>query len=121
MSTRRPLGGAMKSMCFAAALIAASAVSASAQTGNASSRDALLASPAWLAQHLHDSNLVLLQVGAMGNQAVYDAGHIPGARIADYGALHTLPKDGAELAARHDALESLGISDDSRIVVYTAD
>jgi thiosulfate/3-mercaptopyruvate sulfurtransferase len=111
----------MRSFCIAAALLAAVTVPASAQVENASSRDALLVSPAWLAQHLHDPSLVVLQVGAMGNQASYDAGHIPGARIADYGALHSVPKNDAELAARHDALETLGISDKSQIVVYTAD
>lgn len=111
----------MKSLSVAAALVATAAVSASAQVGNGSSRDALLVSPAWLAQHLHDPNLIVLQVGAMGNQAAYDAGHIPGARAADYGALHTIPKTDAELSERHDALQRLGVSDDSRIVVYTAD
>ena len=111
----------MRSFCIAAALLAAATVPASAQVENASSREALLISPSWLAQHLHDPNLVVLQVGAMGNQTAYDAGHIPGARAADYGALHTLPSNDAELAARHDALESLGISDTSHIVVYTAD
>ena len=111
----------MRSFCIAAALVAAVTVPAAAQVENASSRDALLVSPAWLAQHLHDPNLVVLQVGAMGNQTAYDAGHVPGARAADYGALHTLPNNDAELTARHDALESLGISDNSHIVVYTAD
>jgi thiosulfate/3-mercaptopyruvate sulfurtransferase len=105
---------------IAAAALAASPSPAAAQIAG-SSRDALLVSPAWLAKHLHDPNLVVLQVGAMANKEAYDAGHIPGARAADYGALHGVPKDDAQLAARHDALESLGISDNSTVVVYTAD
>jgi thiosulfate/3-mercaptopyruvate sulfurtransferase len=92
-----------------------------ARAADAVSREALLVSPAWLAQHLHDPDLVVLQVGAMSNQQIYDAGHIPGARMADYGALHAVPKSDAELAARHDALENLGISDSSRIVVYSGE
>jgi thiosulfate/3-mercaptopyruvate sulfurtransferase len=41
--------------------------------------------------------------------------------MADYVGLHALPKNDAELAARHDALEALGISDTSRIVVYSTE
>jgi thiosulfate/3-mercaptopyruvate sulfurtransferase len=92
-----------------------------AEAAVTSGRDTLLVSPAWLSDHLHDANLVVLQVGAMGNKEIYDAGHIPGARMADYDVLHAIPKSDAELAARHDALEALGISDNSRIVVYSAE
>jgi len=38
-------------------------------------REQLLVSTSWLAQHLHDPNLVLLHVGADGE---YKAMHIPG-------------------------------------------
>ncbi len=96
-----------------AAALAASVASPPPVTGraaDAANRDALLVSPAWLAKHLHDPDLVVLQVGAMSNQQIYDSGHIPGAHMADYDALHGVPKNDAELAARRDALESLGIS-----------
>src|SRR5206468_9802021 len=42
----------------------------------AAQRDQVLVSTTWLAQHLHDPNLVLLHVGA----GEYPAMHIPGAR-----------------------------------------
>jgi thiosulfate/3-mercaptopyruvate sulfurtransferase len=83
-------------------------------------RDSLLVSTAWLAQHLHDSDLVLLH---MGDPAEYAAKHIPGSRLvtrqaiaaatAPGGLTLELPPPG-DLKAR---LETLGISDNSRIVV----
>jgi len=81
--------------------------------------DSLLVSTAWLAAHQADPNLVVLEV-AMDREA-YDRGHLPGARWLNP---HLLIKDGrpgTELpsAERIDSvLESLGISDRSRIVYY---
>lgn len=82
----------------------------------------MLVTPAWLADHLHDQNLVLLH---FGEQAQYDKHHIPSARFISYhemamadeapGGLDLeMPKPDS-LRAR---LERMGISDDSRIVLY---
>jgi thiosulfate/3-mercaptopyruvate sulfurtransferase len=78
----------------------------------------LLVDAAWLSQHLNDRNLVILHVD---DEAEYKAGHIPGARfitmqhVAVQGPLTLeLPAPG-DLRTR---LQALGISDDSRIVVY---
>jgi thiosulfate/3-mercaptopyruvate sulfurtransferase len=77
----------------------------------------------WLAKHLNDPNLVLLHVG---NRKEYDAGHIPGARYVtlddvsvsshdhDNGLMLEMPTPDS-LRAR---LEALGISKDSRVIVY---
>jgi thiosulfate/3-mercaptopyruvate sulfurtransferase len=77
----------------------------------------------WLAQHLNDPNLVLLHVG---NRKEYDAGHIPGARYVtlddisvsshdhDNGLMLEMPKPDSLRAQ----LEALGISSDSRVIVY---
>lgn len=75
----------------------------------------------WLAEHLRDPKLVLLHVGEKGE---YDAGHIPGARYVDLrgivvddrpnGRIFDMPAPD-DLRSR---LEALGISDDSRVVVY---
>jgi thiosulfate/3-mercaptopyruvate sulfurtransferase len=81
----------------------------------------MLVTPAWLAEHLHDRNLVLLHVG---EKEQYDQRHIPGARYVDFHetlmaglpdhlTLEMPPAD--SLRAR---LERLGVSDDSRIVLY---
>jgi len=99
--------------------------SASAQAPNGSSRDKLVVSPAWLAQHLHDPDLVVLQVGT---KETYDKGHIPGAHFGDWMQLHTMDMQPGALTlemppaeALHDALESFGISDASHVVVYASD
>jgi thiosulfate/3-mercaptopyruvate sulfurtransferase len=82
-------------------------------------RASLLVSTGWLAQHLRDPNLVLLQVGPQDGFAR----HIPGARyvaLSDIsvsnhccGNMLELPP-AADLRAR---LARLGIADNSRIVV----
>ena len=111
----------------AAALCAllVTSVSASAQVPNGSTRDKLVVSPAWLAQHLHDPDLVVLQVGL---KETYDKGHIPGARFGDWMQLHTMDMQPGALTLEmppagkiHDALESFGISDASHVVVYASD
>jgi thiosulfate/3-mercaptopyruvate sulfurtransferase len=88
----------------------------------ADARGDLVVDAAWLAAHIHDPDLVLLHVG---DDDEYEAGHIPGARLATLddvsisehsktGLMLQMPPD-EDLRAR---LQKLGISDDSRIVVY---
>lgn len=83
----------------------------------------LLLSTQQLADRLTDPRLVLLHVG---EKPSYDKAHIPGARYADIrGDLHG--SDGGltlqmlPSALLRDRLAALGISHDSRIVVYHAD
>jgi thiosulfate/3-mercaptopyruvate sulfurtransferase len=89
-------------------------------------RDRLVVSGAWLAGHLHDRDLVLLQVG---DTADFDTAHIPGARpvtLAQISAgmsgkmdmdhilmLEMLPIDTLRLR-----LADLGISNRSHVIVY---
>ena len=108
----------MKNLPFALFLAAA----ASGQT-----TAPVLVDSAWLTAHLHDPNLVLLQVGTKED---YAAKHIPGARAmtmndvirpmshdrGDVEIMVELP-DAATLRAK---LESFGISDSSRVVLYFA-
>ena len=86
-------------------------------------RSKILVSTDWLAKHLNDRNLVLLHVG---EKAEYDKEHLPGARfvrlddVADSdheksGALMLQMPSSEKLRER---LAGLGISDDSRIIVY---
>ena len=83
-------------------------------------RDALLVSPAWLAQHVNDPDLVMLHVS---DPAEYGKKHIAGARFvvrANLAAPQTPGGLNLELPspeALKSALEALGISDNSRIVV----
>jgi len=79
----------------------------------------LLVDAAWLAQHLNDRNLVVLHVD---DEADYKAGHIPGARFI---TMQNVARAGGELVLELPApedlrarLQTFGISDDSRIVLY---
>lgn len=73
----------------------------------------------WVADHLHDSDMVLLQVGFTKNE--YRHGHIPGARFLWF---HSLAPSNPELntempAVREatDVLEQLGVSPHSTIIL----
>jgi len=85
----------------------------------------LVVSPAWLAAHLGDRNLVVLHVG---DPDAYPKQHIPGARLVrlDDISISMQGKDQLHLELpppddlRH-RLEAIGISSGSRIVVYFAD
>jgi thiosulfate/3-mercaptopyruvate sulfurtransferase len=101
-------------------LAAALAAPARAQ----SPRDRMVVTPAWVAAHLHDANLVVLHVGEPGG---YQAAHLPGARFVrqtDLAAPHDMHDGGSlslqlpEPEALRQKLQTLGIGDDSRIVVY---
>ena len=85
-------------------------------------RDQILVTTTWLAQHLHDPNLVLLHVGGDGE---YKAMHISGARFADMDDVSVSEHTAAGLMLEmptaeslRERLQKLGISNDSRIVVY---
>jgi thiosulfate/3-mercaptopyruvate sulfurtransferase len=100
-----------------------------AQQPAGSGRDALVVSPAWLAAHLHDANLVILHVG---EPAAYASKHIAGARfvdlddISDHSGMSGTPGANPLMLEMLPAqqlrakLASLGISDNSRVVVYFA-
>ena len=105
----------MRSLILAFCLVAGTAL--------AGPRETMLVDAKWLAKHLNDSNLVLLHVG---DKAEYDAKHIAGARYVPLqdmakpmdmasGDLHLEMLDANDL---REKLENLGISNDSRVVVY---
>jgi thiosulfate/3-mercaptopyruvate sulfurtransferase len=90
-------------------------------SGGFTAADPLLITASQLAGRLDDPKIVLLHVG---EKAGYDIAHIPGARFADLRMLHT-SEDGLTLQMLapellRERLAALGISDDSRIVVYAA-
>ena len=87
-------------------------------------RDSLLVSTTWLGSHLNDANLVLLHVG---DKTAYAAQHIKGARAVTMGDLSVSGEEAGGLNLQmlpvpvlHDRLAALGISNTSRIVVYSA-
>jgi thiosulfate/3-mercaptopyruvate sulfurtransferase len=105
------------------ALIALAAALLATATLAASPRDSIVVHAAWLRAHLHDPNLVLLHVGEKGE---YAKKHIPGARFVsqeDVSVSEHTAKTGLMLEMPpadklRSQLEALGISDDSRVVVY---
>ncbi len=103
-----------KPLLFIAAMLIAAGAEA------ASPRDQLVVTPAWLAAHAGDKDLVILHVGS---QAGYNAGHIPGARLVDPKNLQVSTPEGLSLELPppdllRQEMEGLGISDNSHIVVY---
>ena len=86
-------------------------------------RSNLLVSTEWLAQHLHDPNLVIIHIAE--NRGDYKKGHIPGARFlatSDFVAEHKMPM--AELPSVEElakVFSNLGIGDNTRVVLYTSD
>jgi thiosulfate/3-mercaptopyruvate sulfurtransferase len=94
---------------------------ASAQEKRSSKvRESMIVSTEWLAKHLNDKSLVLLQVGEKDE---YAAGHIPRAQFITVADISTPRGEGLTLelppAIQLKAVfEKLGISDKSRIVIY---
>jgi thiosulfate/3-mercaptopyruvate sulfurtransferase len=116
---------------------------ASAQQGASSPREALVVTPAWVAQHLHDANTVVFHVG---DPAKFAAKHIAGARFVNLSDISVSDHSGMEMPSGmtpppepikgpknglilemptpeqlRSQLAKLGVSDNSRIIVYSAD
>ncbi len=93
------------------------------ESRSADPRTEILVSVEWLAEHLDDPDLVILHVG---DSADYAAEHIPGAHHITREQLSRPRSDDAdglvlEMPEPEDleqSLENIGISDDSRILVY---
>jgi len=111
-----------KAVRIAIALLALLVVAASQA---AAAQSEMLVSTAQLAASLKDPKLVLLQVGF--NSKAYDAGHIPGARLVLWKDI-AVTRNGAAnqpignqmppTEALRAALEKVGVSDDSRVIIY---
>ena len=87
----------------------------------AQERAPMLVESGWLAQHLHDANLVLLQVGGQDD---FPKAHIPGAQLvtlADISVSDQLTLQLPPIDKLTSAFERRGISADSRIVVYAGE
>lgn len=87
-------------------------------------RPGMVVSQAWVAEHLADRNVVVLQVGS---RAQYDSGHVVGARPVTMGDI-SLPTGQGGLTLQLPPAETvgawargLGITDRSRVVVIAQD
>jgi thiosulfate/3-mercaptopyruvate sulfurtransferase len=105
---------------MAAALTAATLALPAALPAQAAKLDSPIVSAQWLAEHLNDPNMVVLHLATIRRD--YTSGHIPGARFLWFNDVApSTPDFNTELpsVARLDSLfESLGISDNSRVIVY---
>jgi thiosulfate/3-mercaptopyruvate sulfurtransferase len=119
----------MFSVLFASLLVAAprpvvatsiSAISAiSAST--AAAAETLTVSTSWLAEHLHDPDLVVIEI-SMESMGRHAGEHIPSARMVDY---HDITADEGGLTTELPSVQSLvelltraGVSTGSRVVLY---
>src|SRR5258708_18761291 len=85
-------------------------------------REPMLVTVDWLADHLKDSSLVLLQIGEKKD---YDKGHIPGAQFLEYETISTPHNHGVTLMLELPPVEQLvsvferlGVSNRSHIILY---
>lgn len=115
MSFRKARG--MREVVAACALTTAISAPSLAQGATLESP---VVSTQWLADHLNDPNLVVIHLAGMRRD--YTNGHIPGARFLWFNDVAPSNPDlNTELptVAKLDSLfESLGVSDNSRVVIY---
>jgi thiosulfate/3-mercaptopyruvate sulfurtransferase len=93
---------------------------AGATCGGHGTRESLLVSTGWLADHIKDANLVVL---AVGEKADYDAGHIARSQWIEFSSVGVKGPTGLTLELPPmdkltEVFSKLGVSNDSRVVVY---
>ena len=85
--------------------------------GNSDS-NSMLVSTAWLADHLSDRSVVIINIGP---RAGYDAGHIPGAPFLEMSSIaasgQPLTLELPPVDKLKSSFEELGVSDNSRVVI----
>ena len=101
-------------------ILAAVSASAGTTVAHGKVRSSMIVTTDWVAKHLNDKSLVLLQVG---DRKEYDAAHIPGAQFIQTSDISTPRGQGLILELPpveqlKATFEKLGISDNSRIIVY---
>jgi thiosulfate/3-mercaptopyruvate sulfurtransferase len=84
-------------------------------------REPVIVSAAWLAQHASERNVVVLAV--LHSEEEFERGHIPGVRFIAYGDITTtrngLMTELPDAARLRQIFESAGVTDDSRVIVYS--
>jgi thiosulfate/3-mercaptopyruvate sulfurtransferase len=116
MFTRSMIGRLLLFLGASAILLAVFSSAAIANAGEV--HPEMIVSAQWLAEHLNDPNVVVLHVAEKRSE--YDAGHIPGARF--FALEDFIEDEDAELPSLEKlkvAFEKVGVSDDSRVVIYT--
>jgi thiosulfate/3-mercaptopyruvate sulfurtransferase len=108
------------SVCFLVLLFLCSGISVAADT---SVHSELLVGTDWLASHLNDPKVIVLQAGH--DRSDYDKEHIPGSRFLssnDFTTGHQgLMVELPSVERLKQTFEDLGVNDDSKVVIYTTD
>lgn len=103
-------------------LVAAVLMPASSGARSSEEKSPVIVSTSWVADHLKDPSLVVLQVASLRRD--FTAGHIPGARFVWSGSFAQGTPDMTfelvPLSQIKDALEAAGVSNNSRVVVCGA-
>lgn len=84
-------------------------------------RSEMLVTTEWLAEHLHDPKVVVLHSG-WDDKTAYDKEHIPGARYVQH-EIYDMEPPRYEMPAVEKlkaAMEELGISRDTKVVIYSS-
>src|SRR5258707_5331825 len=117
----------MKKLLFPALLLIlllagslSSAQQKTAASPTSAGREPMLVTVDWLADHLSDPSLVLLQIGEKKD---YDKGHIPGAQFLEYESISTPHGQGLMLELPPveqlvSVFERLGVSNRSHVILY---
>lgn len=111
----------MKSLTILAALALMPLAAPAATCGGHGTRENMFVSAQWLAGHLKDKNLVVL---AVGDEKDYKEAHIPGSLFLDYRQTHEvksasgLQVEMLPMAAVAKVFAALGVSNDTRVVLY---
>lgn len=110
----------MKNIFCAVAIVVLALIVQSSSQAQGKGRDSMIVSTDWLAKHLNDPDLVLLQVG---DKKEYDAAHLKGAQYIQLADISTPRGSGLILELPpvdqlKATFEKFGITDKSRIVVY---
>jgi thiosulfate/3-mercaptopyruvate sulfurtransferase len=82
-------------------------------------KPSLLLTTEWLSDHLEDPSLIILHIG---NKETYEDKHIPGSQLLSLRNIIEDKRDGLShempsIDKLHDTFSSLGINDDSRIII----
>src|SRR5947207_12849609 len=110
----------MKKLFFAFIVSAAALAMQSTSHAQGKIKSSMIVSTEWLSKHLNDNSIVLLQVG---DKSEYDAAHIAGAQFIQLADISTPRGTGLILELPpvdqlKATFEKLGVTDESRIVIY---
>jgi thiosulfate/3-mercaptopyruvate sulfurtransferase len=96
-----------------------------AQASHPQAADSILVSTDWLARHVNDPSVVVVEVVHAMGMTEDHGGRIPGTRALDYMDI-TTTRDGLgtelpDVAHLRDVFEKLGVSNATRVVLYSQD